>query len=149
MNRNTSDDTPVKFRAIVGKPPSVYDYTKKIFSVEATVKDNTLWFMNKDVYNSYDVLPWISTGSDASTSKTFNSNFGYGGTGAKIFKLNDELYFMTNYLGFMNMALYKFNGDFTFNNVSGDNKWGTAKNWVAKNTPLDFDVVTLPSSLTP
>ena len=56
---------------------------------------------------------------------------------------------MTNYLGFMNMTLYKFNGDFTFNNVSGDNKWGTAKNWVAKNTPLDFDVVTLPSSLTP
>lgn len=149
LRMNTSNDTPKRVNALIGFPPVAYSFDKKIFSEEGKVLNNTLWFMNKDTYSSYNVIPWRSTGTDTTTFATANSNFGMGGFGAKTFILNGELYFITNYLGFMNMSLYKFNPDYTFTNAAGDNNWSNVNNWVAKNIPLNNDNVTIPAAFSP
>ncbi len=49
----------------------------------------------------------------------------------------------------MNTSLWRFDPNFTFTNTYGDNNWGNPNNWTAKNTPLNYDDVTIPASQTP
>ena len=76
-------------------------------------------------------------------------NFGYNGSlDAKyFFRLNDDLFFF-GYKDNFSTALYKFKGDFTFNN-SVDNSWNNPNNWNSTLTPLTQNDAIIPVNVTP
>lgn len=129
---------------------SLPDFTKKIItkrfynSTFGQVLNGTLWIANKPSYSSYYYTPWRSAGSDDTTLATTNSyNFA-----TNFVLLNSVLHGFTSYFG-MNTSLWRFDPNFTFTNTYGDNNWGNPNNWTAKNTPLNYDDVTIPASQTP
>ena len=129
---------------------SLPDFTKKIItkrfynSTVGQVLNGTLWIANKPSYSSYYYTPWRSAGSDDTTLATTNSyNFA-----TNFVLLNSVLHGFSSYFG-MNTSLWRFDPNFTFTNTYGDNNWGNPNNWTAKNTPLNYDDVTIPASQTP
>ncbi|MCB0450633.1 MAG: T9SS type A sorting domain-containing protein [Confluentibacter sp.] len=103
---------------------------------------NTLWFSSGiAVFGSDAFEPWRCDGSQ--TVKTFDINPGVGpSTPFGYFEINNDLYFFANNGG--GVKLYKFNGDFTFNN-SVNNNWSNVSNWNAGTIPLLTEDATIPS----
>ena len=103
---------------------------------------NTLWFSSGiAVFGSDAFEPWRCDGSQ--TVKTFDINPGVGpSTPFGYFEINNDLYFFANNGG--GVKLYKFNGDFTFNN-SVNNNWSNGSNWNAGTIPLLTEDATIPS----
>lgn len=103
---------------------------------------NTLWFSSGiAVFGSDAKEPWRCDGFQ--TVKTFDINPGVGpSTPFGYFEINNDLYFFANNGG--GVKLYKFNGDFTFNN-SVNNNWSNGLNWNAGITPLLTEDATIPS----
>ena len=103
---------------------------------------NTLWFSSGiAVFGSDAKEPWRCDGFQ--TVKTFDIYSGVGGSVPfGYFEINNDLYFFANNGG--GLKLYKFNGDFTFNN-SVNNNWSNGLNWNAGITPLLTEDATIPS----
>ncbi|WP_295337690.1 T9SS type A sorting domain-containing protein [Flavobacterium sp.] len=103
---------------------------------------NTLWFSSGiAAFGSDAKEPWRCDGFQ--TVKTFDINPGVApSTPFGYFEINNDLYFFANNGG--GVKLYKFNGDFTFNN-SVNNNWSNGSNWNAGTTPLLTEDATIPS----
>lgn len=121
------------------------DITKAFYNTSfATVLSGTLWVPNKSTYGGFVLTPWRSTGTDVTTMNTSGYNYA-----TKLFSLNGNLYGFSSYLGSLYNALYRFDANFVFTNLSGNNQWGTPNNWQTNMPPLIFDNASVPSSFSP
>ena len=109
----------------------------------------TLWFSSGTFYqagNNDFMEPWRCDGLQVVKTYDlnpliFNGN-NYDSNPFGFFESAGDLFFFANPGG--GIKLYKFHGDFTFNN-SVDGNWSKGSNWNAGITPLINDVVTIPS----
>lgn len=119
--------------------------TKAFYNTNfGTVVNGTLWIPNKPAYNSWVYTPWRSTGTDDTTINTSGYNYT-----SKLFTLNNNIFGFSSYLGSINLALYRFDANFVFNNISGNNQWNTNNNWQTNFPPSIFDNATIPPLFSP
>ena len=89
--------------------------------------------------------------AEINTSSSWGPNSLYYGNASNpgyIFETYDELFFFATDAN-KKTNLYKFKGDFTFNNSTNDGSWNTPSNWNANTLPNSTDLVTIPQNFLP
>ena len=100
--------------------------------------DEVLWKTDAIQDNTTQINSFVVKLSNYNFTATMPSDF---------FEINGRLYIFAKLGAYPN--LFEYNGDYTFNNSSGDNKWGNKLNWNSTVLPSSEDITKFPQNFQP